>query len=508
MPAGSNKAVIIGGGIGGLATAILLAKQGCQVSLYEKLDSLGGRARQFKAKGFTFDMGPSWYLMPRIFEHFFELIDEDINRHLRLTRLKPGYKVFYENSPPLTIAGDLARDMHTFESIESGAGEALRRYVHRAENTYKTAADSFLYTNFNSYAGFLKPRILKSGPFMALSATKSIDSYVSSYVRDQRLKQILEYPVVFLGASPYKAPALYHLMSYMDFEEGVFYPQGGMYEIISALIKLAKKHGVTLHTGTGVKAINVSQGRANSITLEDDTCLPADLVISNADLHHSETALLAPQYQTYPPKYWQKRTNGPSAMLLYLGIKGKLPQLEHHNLYFTDKWRANFKAIFDDKTWPDPASVYVCKPSATDPSVAPAGHENIFILVPLPARKLNAKQQAGLAARYLRQFKMMINEPDLDKRIVFKRVYGPNDFEADYNSWQGSALGLSHTLRQSAWLRPANKSKKVSNLYYVGGNTIPGIGLPMCLIGAELIVKQLTGDKSNAPLKWLPKDKK
>lgn len=339
---------------------------------------------------------------------------------------------------------------------------------------------------------------------MARTALTPLDAYVSRFVKDQRLKQILEYPTVFLGASPYNAPALYHLMSYLDFEEGVYYPQGGMHTIIEALVRLARKYGVTLHTNQDIQSISIKEGRAKGIVLKGDKKIAADLVISNADMHHTETKLLDKAHQSYPDTYWQKRTPGPSAMLFYLGIRGSLPELEHHNLYFSDDWHANFKSIFDDKTWPEQASIYICKPSATDPSVAPKGHENVFILVPLPAREIHADEQAVLVDRYFAQFKKILKMPDLDKRIVYRSVYGPADFAKDYNAWQGSALGLSHTLRQSAFFRPTNKSKKVEGLYYVGGNTIPGIGLPMCLIGAELIVKHMSNDRSTSPLRKLP----
>jgi phytoene desaturase len=252
-----------------------------------------------------------------------------------------------------------------------------------------------------------------------------------------------------------------------------------------------------------VTSIVVSNGQATSITLADGTEVSGDAVISNADLHFTETVLLASEHQTYPESYWKKRQNGPSALLMYLGVKGKLPQLEHHNLYFTDDWRGNFNAIFKDKSWPDPASMYICKPSATDASVAPKGHENIFVLVPLPARDMTAGETEELTARYFDQLKHITGIPDLEQRIVYKHVYTPADFAADYNSWQGSALGLSHTLRQSALLRPRNRSRKVKNLYYVGGNTIPGIGLPMCLIGAELVYKHLTHNTGSKPLEQL-----
>ena len=261
-----------------------------------------------------------------------------------------------------------------------------------------------------------------------------------------------------------------------------------------------------LHTNKPVSHIIVENGKATGIELSN-TVIPADIVISNADLHFTETSLLPTQYQSYPEGYWQKRTAGPSALLFYMGIKGSLPQLEHHNLYFSDDWHKNFTDIFDNKTWPRPASMYICKPSATDTSVAPKNHENVFILVPLPAKDMTKSEQNTLTKQYFNQFKQLINEPGLDKRIVYQKTYSPRDFATDYNAWEGSALGLSHTLKQSALFRPRNKSKKVKNLYYVGGNTIPGVGLPMCLISAELIVKHLSHDKTITPLGTLPEIK-
>lgn len=498
-----KNAAIIGSGIGGIATSILLAKAGYKVDVFERLDSLGGRARQFQEKGFTFDMGPSWYLMPGVFEHFFKLIDEDIHNHLDLTRLEPAYKVYFQKHDPLTIKGNLSADAALFESVERGAGEALKRYVARAAKTYDIAIRSFLYTNFNSFSPFLKKDIIKGAPFMGYTALKSLDTYVSSYVSDSRLKQILEYPMVFLGTSPFNAPALYHLMSYMDFEEGVYYPQGGIHTVIQSLVSIARKNKVVFHTDSPVVEITSKSGIASGVKLEGGKIHHAELVVSNADVHFTETSLLPAESQTYPESYWRKRKPSPSALLYYLGVKGKLPQLEHHTLYFADDWHENFDAIFKTQQWPKDASMYVCKPSQTDPTVAPKGHENIFILVPLPAREMNDQEVAELSERYFNRFKQIIGEPELDKRIVYKRIYTPNDFGSDYNSWQNSALGLSHTLRQSAFFRPQNRSKKIKNLYYVGGNTIPGIGLPMCLIGAELVYKHIVGNRSNTPLERL-----
>ncbi len=499
----NRRVVVIGGGIGGLAVALLLAKQGNKVSLYEQLDSLGGRARQFTVKGYTFDMGPSWYLMPKVYEHFFDLIDVNIYNELELKKLIPAYRVFFEKQRPITLLGDLTADMRSFEKVEAGAGMALERYIEQAKRTYRLALKSFLYTNYDSATNLLNSGALTRTPKLAAATVGNLDKYISGFVKDQRLKQILGYPSVFLGTSPFDAPALYHMMSAMDLYEGVYYPIGGMHSVIDVMIRQARKLGITLYTDTPVKRIIVKAGHAEGIELASGKVIPADLVISNADLHHTETTLLEPEYQSYPDSYWQKRTPGPSALLIYLGIEGKLHQLAHHNLFFVDDWRKNFDDIFDQKTWPTPASMYISRPSATDKTIAPSGHEVISILVPLPAKSMTIQEQVELTSHYLQQFKRIIKEPDFDKRIKYQHAYAPNDFARDYHAWQNSALGLSHTLRQSAAFRPRTKSKKVDNLYYVGANTMPGIGLPMCLISAELILKRLMNDKSGSPLPQL-----
>lgn len=307
--------------------------------------------------------------------------------------------------------------------------------------------------------------------------------------------------MVFLGTSPFRAPAIYSLMSALDFRQGVFYPMGGMYTIISSLETIGKNHGVRYHYNNAASAITTKDGQATGVTLEDGRHVTADIVISNADLHFTETVLLSDKDRSYPQRYWDKMQAGPSALLLYLGIKGTLPNLEHHTLLFVDDWKENFAAIYDTKTYPDTASIYICKPSGIDPSVAPNGHENLFVLVPLPPGKdLQLDAQKQLTDRYLDQIARMIDVPDLRERIVFSQTFGPNDFMTKFHSWQSTALGPSHVLKQSALFRTPNISKKVSGLYYVGGSTTPGIGLPMCLIGAELIYKRLSGDKKGGPV--------
>jgi phytoene desaturase len=490
-----QKVIIIGAGIGGLATANLLAKAGYEVHIYEKESGPGGRAGQFKKDGFTFDTGPSWYLMPDVFEHYFELLDTTVNDQLDLVQLKPAYKVFFEGSNDVTITGNLETDAQTFEAIEAGAGKSLKKYVEKSDETYQLSLKHFLYSNFTSPLDFLHSDITKRAGKMLALATTSIDSYVKRFVSNQQLKQILEYPMVFLGTSPFNAPALYSLMSALDFKEGVYYPRGTMYAVVEQLIKLGESLGVQYHYQQAVQRIVVSNGTASGIELETGPKIEADIIISNADLHFTETKLLNAENQTYPQRYWDKQEASPSALLLYLGIKGKVPEFEHHTLLFVDDWKANFDAIYNTKTTPKKASLYISKTSHTDASTAPKGNENIFILIPLPADiSLNTQETKALTAHYLEQIKNMTGV-DLASRIISQTSFGPDDFKTKYNSWQASMLGPSHKLSQSAFFRTPNKSKKVSNLYYVGSGTVPGIGVPMCLISAELIYKRLAGIK-------------
>ena len=510
----TKTAVVVGGGIGGLATAALLAKSGMTVKLYEANAQLGGRASVWEHNGFRFDMGPSWYLMPEAFDQFFKLMGTTASAELNLVQLDPAYQTRNEgDSWVLRVSADAAKNMQMFEQVEPGAGAALKRYLDSAEDTYRLAVDKFLYTNFGNLRPFTNSAVLKRTAGFVRHLLTSLDSFASAHVTDDRLRKILDFPAVFLGASPYSTPSMYHLMTHVDMNVGVFYPQGGFGQIILAIERLARAHGVEIHTSSPVTAIEVdSFGTARGVRVGEAT-VAADLVIANADLHHVETRLLKPEHQTLPQKWWDKRDPGPSALLLYLGVRGELPQLDHHSLLYTKDWKSNFSKVFrkaDGKSeFPAPASLYLCKPSATDPSVAPAGHENLFVLVPVapdPALGNGGVNGAGDAAveaaadAVIAQIAEWCDIPDLAERIVVRRTMAPNDFVTSYNAWSGTALGMAHTLQQSAFFRPKNVSAKVKNLFYVGHNLVPGIGLPMCLIGAELVYKRLTTDGSPGPI--------
>ncbi|HWI30982.1 MAG TPA: phytoene desaturase family protein [Microbacterium sp.] len=511
-----SRAIVIGAGIAGLATAALLAHEGHAVDLLEARADLGGRAGTWESGGFRWDTGPSWYLMPEVFDHFFRLLGTTADAELDLVPLVPAYRVYTEGDPqPLEIVSGRAEAEALFESIEPGAGAKLDAYLDSAGDAYDLAVTRFLYDSYESTAGLRSREMLKRMPQLAPLLTRSLASHIEKRFADPRLRQVLGYPAVFLGGSPFRVPSLYHLMSHPDLEQGVLYPRGGFTTIVDAIARLAVRRGVRIHTGVAVAEILTDgaiprTARATGVRLADGRTLEGDLVVSAADLHHTETAMLPRALQSYPDQWWATREPSPGALLLLLGVEGALPQLAHHTLLFARDWRANFDDIFGARPRvPDPASIYVCRPSATDASVAPAGHENLFVLVPVPADTTLGHGGVGgegsaavesAADRVIAQLAEWCGIPDLAARIIERRTIAPADFQSDLHAWRGNALGLAHTLRQSAVFRPRNVSKKVDGLYYAGSSALPGIGLPMCLISAELVVKRLRGDRTAGPL--------
>lgn len=518
-----TKTIIVGAGVAGLATAALLAREGHDVTVLERQARIGGRAGTSEHKGFRFDTGPSWYLMPRVFDHFFEMLGTTTDEQLDLRLLDPGYKVFsepqYDGSvSSVTIPQGAENVLEVFERIEPGSSIVLQNYLKSASNASHMAEKYFLYNPFTKLSSLVQPDVIRSVPQLVRLLTETLRAYIAKRFQHPILRQILGYPAVFLGTDPRRAPSMYHLMSALDLDEGVQYPMGGFWQLVERFADLATQNGAQIITQANVNEILTErQGkeiRATGVRWQDadgkEHTLDADIVVSCADLHHTETRLLAPSARSYPETWWKKIESGPGAVIVLLGVEGSLPELEHHSLFFTKNWDTNFDAIFGKEPYiPETVSLYVCKPSATDSSVAPNETENLFLLIPIaPDVSVGSGGVEGsgdatveaIAERAIAQIAQWANIPDLSQRIVVRETIGPADFAREYSSWSGGMLGPSHILKQSAMFRPQNKSKRVKNLYYAGATTAPGVGVPMCLISAEIVLKRIRGDHSAGPV--------
>lgn len=517
----TQTALVIGAGVAGLATSALLAKEGYEVTVVEKLDVVGGRAGDLTVAeypGFRWDTGPSWYLMPDAFEHFFRLLGTSAEKELDLVDLSPAYRVFPEGGAPLDVPSGREEAAALFESLEPGAGQKLRDYLDSAGDSYAIAVDRFLYTTFSALGPLVHRDVLRRLGTLASLLTGSLQGFVNRRFGDTRLRQILTYPAVFLSSRPERTPALYHLMSHTDLVQGVRYPVGGFTSVVQALYRLAQEQGVRFLLDTEVTAITTQGKRATGLRVRTGEGelreLAGDIVVSGADLHHTENNLLPARLRTYPEKYFAGRDPGIGTVLVMLGVRGRLPQLVHHNLLFSEDWSTDFAAVFDGPQPERPhdasRSIYVSMPSATEDGVAPPEHENLFVLVPVPAagspghgslfRGTGTPAVEAIADAAIAQIAEWADIPDLAERIVTRHTVGPADFAERYHAWRGGAIGPAHTLRQSAFLRGRNVSGRVDGLYYAGATTVPGVGVPMCLISAENVIKRLRGDTSPGAL--------
>ena len=519
-----SRVVVIGAGVAGLATAGLLARDGHEVVVLEKNDRVGGRAGTVEREGFRFDSGPSWYLMPEVFDHFFAMMGTTTEEQLDLIRLDPGYRVFREpttadaSRDAVTVPAGREAATRLFEALEPGSAPTLDSYLQSARHAGSMAQKYFLYNPFTRTRSLMAPEVLRALPRLFTLLGTRLQSFAARRFRHPVVRQILGYPAVFLGTDPRSAPAMYHLMSALDLDQGVSYPQGGFWRVIERIESLAHDAGARIVTGADVTGIRTQDGdggtRVTGVDWVDGSggshVEDADIVVSAADLHHTETALLPRSLQSYPESWWTRRTSGPGGVLVMLGVKGSLPELPHHSLFFTDDWDANFDAIFGPTpSIPVPASTYVCRPSASDPDVAPPDHENLFILVPVPADVelghggsdgSGSAEVERAADAAIDQVASWAGIPDLRERIVVRETTGPADFRDDYRSWRGGMLGPAHILSQSAMFRAQNASRRVQGLFYAGATTAPGVGVPMCLISAEIVLKRLRGDHSPGPL--------
>ncbi len=473
---------IIGGGFGGLTTACLLAKQGYKVTLLEKNDTLGGRARMFEEQGFHFDMGPSWYLLPDTIEEILQLTGTSA-KELDLIRLDPHYKMFFHDEE-VSISANMEENYKLFERLEPGVTPRIKKYLAQAEHKFNVSMNEFIEKPYFKLSEMLTWKIIKEGRNLDLFT--SFDAHLKKYFKSDKVRKILGYTMVFLGGSPKNTPALYSLMSHGDFNLGVYYPKGGMNALARLLERQAKKLGVDIQTSQEITSIDVENGVAKTVQSKDKT-YTFDEVVVNADYAWAETNLLEKKWQTYKEKYWEKKTIAPSGFIMYLGVDKKIKNLEHHNLMIEHDWMKHFNEIFENPTWPTTPSYYVCAPSKTQEDIAPKGCENLFVLVPVaPGLQDDDKTREIYAKKIIKDLERKTGE-NITDHIKVQRLYSQKNFSKDYNAYKGTALGLAQTLFQTAYFRPKNRSKKVNNLYYVGQYTNPGTGVPIVMISAKIV---------------------
>ena len=483
------KTVIIGAGFGGLAAAALLARDGNDVTVLEKNEQAGGRASVHRDKGFTFDMGPSWYLMPDVFERFFAEFGRTPADFFELRRLDPSYRIFFGDGRVVDVPADTEKSIALFDTFEDGGGEKLRRYLDSAKALYTITMNDLLYREYRSVLDFVSGRLLFQGPKL-LHTFEHLDHFVNRYFSSDEAKKIVQYSIGFLGGAPSNTPALYHIMSHIDLTLGVFYPEGGIRAVVDAVRGLAEEHGAVFRFNEPATRIVVVNDRAVAVETTESR-YPADVVIVNADYAHSELALLDEASRTYDAEYWSKRVLAPSAMVLYIGLDRKVAGLCHHTLLLAKDWEKGFETLFDPEkvAWPESPSYYVNVPSKTDTTAAPPDGETLFILVPLaPGLPDTPERRQALRDQILSHLEATLGDPIRDS-IVTERCFALEDFTDRYNAYRGTALGLSHTLFQTALWRPAHRSKKVENLYYSGQYTHPGIGVPMTLISSQIVAR-------------------
>jgi len=483
----SKSCIVIGSGFSSLSAACYLAKNGWQVTIFEKNESVGGRASQFIKNGFTFDMGPSWYWMPDIFDKFFADFNKQTSDYYQLDKLSPAYKIFFSDDV-ITIGDSMEKICKEFERIEPGSSKALKKFIDKAQENYDIAINKVvLRPGLSPLELVTKETILKVDQFF-----KTISSQVRKSFKNPKLVSTLEFPVLFLGAKPSNTPSFYNFMNFADFGLGTWHPKGGMYEVIKAMENLAKELGVEIHTNAAVDQILVSDGKAIGIMRNGEKHL-ADKVLSGADYQHSES-LLEEKHRQYSKSYWEKKVFAPSSLLFYIGFDTKLDNIEHHNLFFDTDFELHAQEIYDQPKWPTNPLFYANFPSVTDATMAPDGCETGFFLVPIATALEDTEE---LRNQYfdliMDRFEKRTGQ-NIRNNIIFKETFCVNDFVEQYNSYKGNAYGMANTLTQTAFLRPNLRSKKVANLYFTGQLTVPGPGVPPALISGKLVSELIIKD--------------
>lgn len=498
----SKQITVVGAGFAGLSTACYLAREGYKVRILEKNEGLGGRARTFAADGFRFDMGPSWYWMPEVFERFFNDFGTTAADHYQLVRLDPSYEIVFGKGDSMDVPAN-TKDLYAlFERLEPGSTANLKKFLSEAEYKYRVGLGEFVQKPGHSPLDFAEWRVVKAA--LKLDMLTDMGSYVNRLFKHPQLRELLKFPVLFLGATPENTPALYSLMNYADLEQGTWYPLGGMHKIIEGMVRVAEGLGVEIRAGSPVQSVTTEQGRVTQVVTASGEAYPTDILVCGADYHHFEQEVLAPADRVYSEAYWQKRTMAPSSLLFYVGLDRKIPDLHHHTLFFDADFPRHAHEIYEAPAWPEDPLFYVCAPSVTDPSVAPDGHENLFFLLPLAWELEDTDERREHYWNLMCERFAERTGVDIRPHVVYKRGYAHRDFKADYNAFRGNAYGLANTLMQTAFLKPKLRSKKLKNLWYTGQLTTPGPGMPPSIISGEVAARDihhdLTGAKDLTPL--------
>lgn len=488
-----KKVIVIGSGFAGLSAASFMAKAGWDVTVLEKHATAGGRARRIHVAGFTFDMGPSWYWMPDVFERYFKQFGKSVSDYYTLERLDPSYRV-YRNDGPIDVPANFEALQQLFNSIEPGSGRQLEKFLEEAAYKYEVGIQKLVYKPGLSLTEFLDWDLVKG--ILKLDVFNSMRSHVARYFTNPKLRELMEFPVLFLGALPQQTPALYSLMNYADIKGGTWFPKGGMYNIVQAMYDLAVELGVRFYFEHDVKEIVVNKKSARKVIASspanNEISFEADVIIGGADYHYVETSLLPKQYRSYSDKYWDTRVMAPGAILYYIGLNKKLEGLQHHSLFFDASFDVHGKEIYTTKEWPTDPLFYVSAASVTDASAAPEGCENLIFLIPVAAG-LEADTEE-VRDRY---FDLIVKRMEkhlgqtIKDAIVYKKSFAQNDFVSEYNAFKGNAYGLANTLMQTAILKPSCRSKKLKNLFYTGQLTVPGPGVPPSLISGEVVAGEV-----------------
>ena len=488
----NSKITIIGSGISSLAASSLLAKEGFDVTILEKNETIGGRARQFSTDGFVFDMGPSWYWMPDVFERYYNLFGYKTSDFYELKRLDPSYRVYWNDNSYTNVPATIEAMEAWFEELEPGSSVQLTKFLKEAKYKYEVGMQELVFKPSRSLLEFVDMRIL-TGLFN-MHLLSSFTGYIRKYFKHPKILSLLEFPILFLGAMPSETPALYSLMNYADISLGTWYPMGGMHKFIEAFEKIALEQGVKFKTNTEVTGFEYDNKKITRVQTNQGD-FETDIVVSGADYQHTENKLLK-EKANYSDAYWDKRTMAPSCLLFYIGLNKRVENLEHHNLFFDEDFTKHAEEIYKDPKWPTSPLFYLSVPSLTDKSVAPEGHENLFLLIPI-APDLEDKEE--IREKY---FDLLLDRIEkktgniIRDNIVYKRSFSIKDFKTDYNAFKGNAYGLANTLKQTAILKPSLKNKKLTNLYYTGQLTVPGPGVPPSIISGEVVAKEIIREHS------------